>query len=153
MRAYQCNALPEFSPSKWDTDYHFKPCPSSVDRNVEFLDILISVQLEAFLWGFGTAIGELPPYFIAKAAAASKKKIEELEDVEAHKNDTDLLSVAKRLIFNNLQKYGFITVLICASIPNPLFDLAGISCGHFGIPFFTFFSAVCIGKSIIKVHL
>jgi len=25
------------------------------------------VQLEAFLWGFGTAIGELPPYYMAKA--------------------------------------------------------------------------------------
>jgi hypothetical protein len=36
------------------------------------LDILLSVQLEAFLWGFGTALGELPPYFIAKAAGNEK---------------------------------------------------------------------------------
>jgi len=28
--------------------------------------------LEAFLWGFGTALGELPPYFIAKAAGNQK---------------------------------------------------------------------------------
>jgi len=34
-----------------------------------------------------------------------------------------------------------------------LFDLAGITCGHFGIPFATFFGATAIGKSIIKVHL
>jgi len=26
------------------------------------------VALESFLWGFGTAIGELPPYFFSKAA-------------------------------------------------------------------------------------
>ena len=52
-----------------------------------------------------------------------------------------------------LQKYGFITVLLCASIPNPLFDLAGITCGHFRIPFTTFFCATFIGKAIIKVHL
>jgi hypothetical protein len=52
-----------------------------------------------------------------------------------------------------LQKYGFITVLLCASIPNPLFDLAGITCGHFKIPFSTFFTATFIGKAIIKVHL
>lgn len=58
--------------------------------------------MEAFLWGFGTALGELPPYFIAKAAAASKKKIDELEDVEAHKNDNDFMSIAKRVIYNNL---------------------------------------------------
>jgi vacuole membrane protein 1 len=34
-----------------------------------------------------------------------------------------------------------------------LFDLAGITCGHFGIPFWTFFGATLIGKSIIKVHI
>jgi hypothetical protein len=44
-------------------------------------------------------------------------------------------------------------VLLCASIPNPLFDLAGITCGHFSIPFWTFFGATVIGKAIIKVHL
>ncbi len=30
---------------------------------------MLAVQLEAFLWGFGTALGELPPYFVAKKAA------------------------------------------------------------------------------------
>ena len=68
-------------------------------------------------------------------------------------DDNSLIAKIKKAIFNNLQKYGFITVLLCASIPNPLFDLAGITCGHFGIPFITFFGATAIGKSIIKVHL
>ena len=52
-----------------------------------------------------------------------------------------------------MEKYGFFTILACASIPNPLFDLAGITCGHFRIPFKTFFSATFIGKAIIKVHI
>ncbi len=30
------------------------------------LGILFAVQIESFLWGLGTAIGELPPYFVAK---------------------------------------------------------------------------------------
>lgn len=34
--------------------------------NIGFLGILLGVQLESFLWGLGTAIGELPPYFVAK---------------------------------------------------------------------------------------
>jgi hypothetical protein len=38
-------------------------------------------------------------------------------------------------------------------IPNPLFDLAGITCGHFLVPFWTFFGATLIGKAIIKTHL
>jgi len=38
-------------------------------------------------------------------------------------------------------------------IPNPLFDLAGITCGHFLIPFGTFFGATLIGKAVIKMHI
>ncbi|PPR94397.1 hypothetical protein GOBAR_AA26272 [Gossypium barbadense] len=38
-------------------------------------------------------------------------------------------------------------------VPNPLFDLAGIMCGQFGIPFWKFFLATLIGKAIIKTHI
>lgn len=38
-------------------------------------------------------------------------------------------------------------------VPNPLFDLAGITCGHFLVPFWTFFGATLIGKAIIKMHI
>jgi hypothetical protein len=37
-------------------------------------------------------------------------------------------------------------------VPNPLFDLAGITCGHFLVPFFTFFGATLIGKAFFKAH-
>ena len=40
-----------------------------------------------------------------------------------------------------------------SQIPNPLFDLAGITCGHFLVPFWTFFGATLIGKAIIKMHI
>ena len=59
----------------------------------------------------------------------------------------------KIFIYDNMEKYGFYTILACASIPNPLFDLAGITCGHFRIPFKTFFLATSIGKAVIKVHM
>ena len=48
---------------------------------------------------------------------------------------------------------GFFGILLCASVPNPLFDLAGIICGHFNVPFWTFFGATVIGKAIIKCNL
>jgi hypothetical protein len=38
-------------------------------------------------------------------------------------------------------------------IPNPLFDLAGLMCGHFQIPFLTFFIPTLIGKAINKVSI
>lgn len=53
----------------------------------------------------------------------------------------------------HLQKHGFITILLLSSIPNPLFDLAGILCGHFQYSFPKFFIATVIGKALIKVNL
>lgn len=40
------------------------------------------------LFGIGTAIGELPPYFVARAASLANKKLEELEEVLEAKDDS-----------------------------------------------------------------
>lgn len=53
--------------------------------------------------------------------------------------------------FNEVLEIYDICVLF--QIPNPLFDLAGITCGHFLVPFWTFFGATLIGKAIIKMHI
>jgi membrane protein YqaA with SNARE-associated domain len=94
-----------------------------------------------------------------------KMEVEEVEEENEHIKEIQklehttsiqgkpLLEKLKVLLFHMLQKYGFITVLLFASIPNPLFDLAGIMCGHFKIPFRTFFGATFIGKAVIKVHI
>ncbi len=107
------------NPSKWEF-HDFLPCnePSSLNKQVSFFTILMNVQLEAFMWGFGTAIGELPPYFMARAAAEAGKKNEEVEEVEelSKLEVVSWMDKAKRLIYHHLKKHGFITVLICASV-------------------------------------
>jgi vacuole membrane protein 1 len=102
------------------------------------------VYYETFLWGFGTALGELPPYFVARMGNGY--------DVKAvlNKKQKTFMDKAQILIYNMIQKMGFWGILICASVPNPLFDLAGIMCGTFGVEFSTFFGAVFIGKAVIK---
>jgi len=70
MAAYDCDAIPNIVPSRWSLDPSY-PCPGKSHGHVSFWDILLAVQLESFLWGLGTAIGELPPYFVARAAAIS----------------------------------------------------------------------------------
>lgn len=57
------------------------------------------------------------------------------------------------MVYDSIQNYGFWAVLVAASIPNPLFDLAGLTCGTFGIPFWTFFGATLVGKACIKVMI
>lgn len=43
------------------------PLFSLPGARVPLTSILNQVQLEAILWGIGTALGELPPYFISRA--------------------------------------------------------------------------------------
>jgi hypothetical protein len=67
------------------------------------------VRLEAFMWGAGTAIGELPPYFMAKAARLSGTSIEEeeveeeLEALENVENPVSLLYVTGNLALKLMQ--------------------------------------------------
>lgn len=55
--------------------------------------------------------------------------------------------------FQMIQKLGFFGIFLFASVPNPLFDLAGITCGHFKIPFTTFFGATFLGKACVKASI
>lgn len=124
------------------------------------------VRIESFMWGAGTAIGELPPYFMARASALSavdeshESQDQELEEFDqllkldgANQKNISLLDRMRLAVFKLIQKVGFWGILLCASIPNPLFDLAGITCGHFLVKFSTFFGATLIGKALIKMHI
>ncbi|PIN19831.1 Vacuole membrane protein VMP1 [Handroanthus impetiginosus] len=132
--------------------------PSTHGVRIPLSSILPQVQLEAILWGLGTALGELPPYFISRAASLSGSRVDAMEelDVSSTKNDgyiSSSLNRIKRWFLSHAQYLNFLTILILASVPNPLFDLAGIMCGQFGIPFWEFFTATMIGKAIIKTHI
>lgn len=114
---------------------------------ISMLDIMAKVRVEAFMWGAGTALGELPPYFLAKARSLSLAQ----NGADVVVDETE--SRTGRVIQMVIEKAGFFGILACASIPNPLFDLAGITCGHFLVPFWTFFGATLIGKAVIKMLL
>lgn len=146
--AYECQGIPKMLPSRWNYQT-FDDCPSP-SGPLSIWDIVQTVQLECFLWGLGTALGELPPYFIALGARLANTKAEELEELD---NESGFIQKAKSIMERCLKQYGFITVLLCASIPNPLFDLAGLLCGHFGIPLWKFLGATIIGKAGFKVHI
>ncbi|XP_049351567.1 vacuole membrane protein KMS1-like isoform X3 [Solanum verrucosum] len=134
------------------------PLFSVPGARVPLTSILNQIQLEAILWGIGTALGELPPYFISRAASISGREGELMEDLDsASKEDSGIinnhLKQIKKWLLSNRQYLNFFTILVLASVPNPLFDLAGIMCGQFGIPFWKFFTATLIGKAIIKTHI
>ncbi|KDD77071.1 hypothetical protein H632_c27p4 [Helicosporidium sp. ATCC 50920] len=50
-----------------------------------------------------------------------------------------------------IRRHGFWGILLLAAYPNAAFDLCGICCGHFLMPFWEFFGATLLGKGVIKV--
>ncbi|CAM8932881.1 unnamed protein product [Rhodiola kirilowii] len=172
IKAMQCGRV-DLKSAPYDT-IQLKRAPSWLDKEcsefgppifasshglrVPLSSILPQVQLEAVLWGIGTALGELPPYFISRAASLSGGKLEDIEELDSSSEEgkgyiTARLNRLKRWFVAHAQHMNFFTILVLASVPNPLFDLAGIMCGQFGISFWNFFLATLIGKAIIKTHL
>ncbi|KAI8805441.1 hypothetical protein BJ742DRAFT_820443 [Cladochytrium replicatum] len=125
--------------------------------DVTVWSIFRKVRLESILWGLGTALGELPPYFVARAAAATGSDEEEISSMESilalDPKDRTLGQRIQVVMYYVMKRMGFFGILLLASIPNPLFDLAGIIAGHFGVPFTTYFTATVIGKAVFKANL
>ena len=106
-----------------------------------YYDIYIKALPAVFLWGVGTALGEVPPYFIA---AAIKDKLH----FDAYfKGQT---KYCLDIVVHYLLKYRFLTIMFLASWPNATFDMCGMACGFYKIPFSTFIIATIIGKAFIK---
>lgn len=129
-------------------------CPAQASTGVvTFWAIVRKVNLACFWWGFGTALGELPPYFVARAARRSGERLEELEGFAEESRFSSFMKTFQTYFDKVMGKFTFIAILLLASVPNPLFDLAGLTCGYSLIPFWTFFGATVLGKAFIKAHL
>ncbi|KAJ3355293.1 Vacuolar membrane protease [Allomyces javanicus] len=153
--AYACGHV-DFDAQSWEP-INCTPVPADTLPAITLAIVARKVQWEAFCWGLGTAIGELPPYFVARAAYLSGRRSAELADVDALLDTPTKTQSwsdwAKVQVAASMKRFGFWAILACASIPNPLFDLAGIVCGSVGIPFRTFFGATMIGKAVIKTSI
>eukprot|EP00887_Chlorella_sp_A99_P001874 scaffold19.g1874.t1 len=129
---------------------------------VGFWLLFRKVMGSAMLWGAGTALGEVPPYAISYHAAKAGIKnaeVEEMLGVEAANGGgrsaggllQQLVARMKNWMLGFIQRHGFWGILLLAAYPNAAFDLCGICCGHFLMPFWEFFGATLIGKGVIKV--
>ena len=94
LAAYECGTLNFPSPPYPDSII----CPPEEEKSAAQLipitlwSIMAKVRLEAMMWGAGTALGELPPYFMARAARLStlgagrrgrrRSSLEILDDIE-----------------------------------------------------------------------
>jgi vacuole membrane protein 1 len=102
-------------------------CPDDVASGFvpSLWSIMSKVRLESFLWGAGTALGELPPYFMARAARLSGYDPEDAEDLQdfeelQKKRETgeklSLFDKLKLAMERIVERIGFFGILACASV-------------------------------------
>jgi len=124
------------------------------DSTVTFLRLWSLVTVQCMLWGVGTAIGEVPPYAVAKAARLSGSTDSEFQaEVDEARKKADLFNKMKIWTINFTEKHGFVGVFLLAAWPNAAFDMCGMCCGYLMMPFWTFFLATALGKGVVKVNL
>ena len=83
--------------------------------------------------GAGAAIGELSGYMAGFSGQTVAERTKIYGRIEGW-----------------MQRYGMLTIFVLAAIPNPFFDLAGMSAGALKMPLHKFLIACLFGK-IIKM--
>ena len=102
-----------------------------------------------FIWGVGTAFGEIPPFWISRASYLQGG---ENARAEIEKLYTEYPGSKWMLEWMNRQisQRAFLIIFLMASYPNALFDMCGMMSGFAGISFWTFIGATILGKAFIK---
>ena len=113
------------------------------------INIFFKLIIPILGWGFGTAVGDVPPYLISKHDRLSRKSSFSITNITNNR----FINYINQVTINLLLKYRFWAILLLSSWPNMFFDLCGIAAGHYLIPFSEFFLAIVIGKTIIKAPL
>ncbi|XP_045840200.1 vacuole membrane protein 1 isoform X2 [Meles meles] len=119
LAAYECNSVNFPEPPY--PDQIICPDEEGIEGTISLWSIISKVRIEACMWGIGTAIGELPPYFMARAARLSgaepdDEEYQEFEEMLEHAETAqDFATRAKLAVQNLVQKVGFFGILACAS--------------------------------------
>jgi membrane protein DedA with SNARE-associated domain len=106
-------------------------------------DILNPV-LVGLLGGTGMALGEVTAYVAGTVGSG----VVQDENIKAPKRVRRLVETVVHWVDWLMDHYGFATLLVLSAIPNPTFELAGITAGASRMNFWRFMIAVLIGKNI-----
>ena len=105
---------------------------------------VFGVTAVGLVGGTGMALGEVTAY----AAGAVGSEVAREGHFEAPRLVRPVVQRVVRWIDWLMARYGFLTLLVLSAIPNPTFELAGITAGAVRMNFWRFMIAVLIGKNL-----
>jgi membrane protein YqaA with SNARE-associated domain len=94
--------------------------------------------------GTGMAIGEVTAY----AAGAAGSEAVEQGTLRPPERFRPVIERVIGIIDWLMDRYGVVTLIVLSAIPNPLFEVAGLTAGASRMNFWRFIAAVLIGKNI-----
>ncbi|SCP05904.1 conserved Plasmodium protein, unknown function [Plasmodium ovale] len=134
------------------TSGNYFECITKNDGNITLSGLFMKIYPYCLVWGIGTALGELPPYLTSYYASKTKLNDDDYEEFEKDikEGKNNIVTSMKRWMINFIKKHGSISVFLLSCWPNVMFDLCGICCGHFLMPFGNFFVPLVLGKAFVK---
>lgn len=126
-----------------NTQIEFSNLDNDITKNtlVFKLKVFINTLPVVILWGFGSALGEIPPFLLVKYNSNKEFIIEQTKNNYFSK------------FFYLLDKYRFRSILIVSAWPNVTFDMCGMMCGYYDFSLYDFLVPTIIGKALIKSPL
>ena len=124
-----------------------------ISKNSTILNTILTCLPIITTWGMGSALGELPPYLLAK----KYDKTEHSLDFISNKKLLCLYNIIKNKVTDKIdftnKKIIFSSILLLSSWPNLTFDMCGLLCGYYDIKLREFLIPTLIGKGLIKAPL
>jgi membrane protein DedA with SNARE-associated domain len=94
--------------------------------------------------GLGMAIGEITAYYAGMIGAQLVRG----RDLPGPKRFHGVMEWAINNINWLMKRYGMVTLFVLSAIPNPFFEVAGLTAGTVRMPFRQFFVSVTAGKIV-----
>lgn len=108
-------------------------------------------------WGAVTAAGAfLHPVLLGLAAGAGAATGEFTGYMAGRSGRLVMNGASERVVGwlrSHFERRAFLTLFVLSAVPNPLFDVAGLTAGSLGYSLWRYWLAVTLGKSIVYIVL
>jgi membrane protein DedA with SNARE-associated domain len=94
--------------------------------------------------GLGMAVGEITAYIAGMAGAHLSRE----EKLKAPRRLQPFIDSLVRHVNRLMEHYGMATLFVLAAVPNPLFEIAGLTAGATRFSFWKFMASVTPGKVV-----